>query len=695
MDLTRRLITTGPEDQVGETYKLPFINNQFGQFSWQFAISDTRFVYFDFRMIISIIYNENTNTTTAIKLDLVGNDEIERIYQNPKFPNKFVYITDNNYIKLITITDVITVTGSVYLIGSSVLSDVVFHNSGTCFTVPGNNNIYLFDIVGLELNLTTTYNITDTPQAPIYGKASIISSNTNEVVMGFHANVGADSCLQAYRYKFTTTSITYLDYDFAPYQISNNGGLSTSVQGTENLSIALGGLFNFRDMVSASSKSLTFDTFKAFQAITDTKDKTILNWTGGTDVQNMDAMHLPRNIQNIGPIQLCTYQQYNSAGYGDTTGSGTTNVMGIRVNLRNTWLLGRPLLNTTANNQTCTAIHSRNNKYFILMHGNNTDTYVRVYKINNIDPVNHTNFRGYKSPNTASTGSSGLAKRISTDQDLSTGSITIISQGNKLYFAQPFIFDTIRGVDKAMQLHSSNAQTTETDSLKSFNDTGFTIGSNPNVSGNHIPNCYVLTLLARAGFVTIKQYTGTGAVQNISHDHGSIPEMIITKCTSGISDWTIYFNHLGNTKKIIFNTVAANATSATTWNNTTPTDTVFTVGTDSQVNTNAATYISYQISSLDKASKVTSFVSTGASPQVVNFGFRPSWVLIKSNTSATPWVVIFEENGIVQSSDLGSGSFVNESPAPVLFTDTGISINGSNATYNSNGQTYSILAFAK
>jgi hypothetical protein len=68
--------------------------------------------------------------------------------------------------------------------------------------------------------------------------------------------------------------------------------------------------------------------------------------------------------------------------------------------------------------------------------------------------------------------------------------------------------------------------------------------------------------------------------------------MIIVKNRSSATDWEVYHKSLGATQDIRLNSTGAVFTSIL-WNNTEPTDNVFSVYTGQSVNNSGSTYIAY------------------------------------------------------------------------------------------------------
>ena len=154
------------------------------------------------------------------------------------------------------------------------------------------------------------------------------------------------------------------------------------------------------------------------------------------------------------------------------------------------------------------------------------------------------------------------------------------------------------------------------------------------------------------GYFDVVAYTGTGSPRTLAHSLGVVPEMIVCKSRSTTSGWQTYHKTTGNTKYLYWNQNYPAQTSSSVWNNTTPTDSVFTVGTGAEVNTNAATYIAYLFASVSGVSKVGSYTGNGSS-QTLNCGFAAGarFILIKRTDAAGDWFYWDTTRGIVAGND--------------------------------------------
>jgi hypothetical protein len=202
------------------------------------------------------------------------------------------------------------------------------------------------------------------------------------------------------------------------------------------------------------------------------------------------------------------------------------------------------------------------------------------------------------------------------------------------------------------------------------------------------------------GFFDVVCYTGTGANRTIAHNLGVVPEMMIVKMRSGVEDWGVYTAATGNTGSLRLNTTGTLIVQSVVWNNTSPTASVFSVGTNSMVNANGSTYVAYLFASCPGVSKVFNFTGNGSS-QTINCGFTGGarFVMIKRTDSTGDWYVWDSARGIVSGNDPRLS--LNTTAAEVTTDDsvdtdsTGFVVNQVAATnVNVNAATYIFLAIA-
>ena len=142
-------------------------------------------------------------------------------------------------------------------------------------------------------------------------------------------------------------------------------------------------------------------------------------------------------------------------------------------------------------------------------------------------------------------------------------------------------------------------------------------------------------------------YDGNGvAGREIWHSMSQTPEMIWVKkrrSGTGGANWLVYHKGLnGGTNPeqyyIMLNGASANVDDATIWNDTAPTKTHFTLGTNSNVNQNGDKYIAILFASVPGISSVGYFDGSDSSHTIVT-GFQPRWALFKVTTGFNQWVM--------------------------------------------------------
>ena len=153
------------------------------------------------------------------------------------------------------------------------------------------------------------------------------------------------------------------------------------------------------------------------------------------------------------------------------------------------------------------------------------------------------------------------------------------------------------------------------------------------------------------GFFDVVTYTGNGTGQDIPHNLGVAPEMMWIKRRNYDYRWTVYYPEATNRGTLELNTNAAKTLNSSTWNDTAPTATHFTVGTDFSVN-HTHPYIAYLFASVAGISKVGSYTGTGSDVDVdCGFSAGARFVLVKRTDSTGDWYLWDTARGIVAGNE--------------------------------------------
>jgi hypothetical protein len=209
-----------------------------------------------------------------------------------------------------------------------------------------------------------------------------------------------------------------------------------------------------------------------------------------------------------------------------------------------------------------------------------------------------------------------------------------------------------------------------------------------------------------AGF-SIVSYTGTGANATVGHGLGAAPNFIIVKIRNSAvtANWGVYHSSLGNTQLIRLDSAAAAVTSATAWNNTSPTSSVFSVGTVADTNySSSATYIAYCWTAIPGFSAFGSYTGNGSSDgPFVYLGFRPRWLMVKevSGTNAATAYWCISDSTRSPYNDVIIDSFANTNDGEVSgsrdfdYLSNGFKLRNSNRYANESSGVYIYAAFAE
>jgi hypothetical protein len=164
-------------------------------------------------------------------------------------------------------------------------------------------------------------------------------------------------------------------------------------------------------------------------------------------------------------------------------------------------------------------------------------------------------------------------------------------------------------------------------------------------------------------------YTGTGSARTVTHNLQAVPELMIVKQRSSAGeDWLTYSSATGNTKYLYINGTASAQVDSRMWNDTTPTSSVFTVGTYGGVNSSGVTLVAYLFATCAGVSKVGSYTGTGTTKQIdCGFTGGARFVLIKKTSGTGSWYVWDSSRGIVSGND--PYLLLNSTAAEVTNTD--------------------------
>jgi len=281
------------------------------------------------------------------------------------------------------------------------------------------------------------------------------------------------------------------------------------------------------------------------------------------------------------------------------------------------------------------------------------------------------------------------------------------------------LIDSVRGVDKVIRSNQDGAESTDDDCITSFDTDGYSLGddikTNESASFTYVGWSWLaggtassntdgsitstVSANTTSGF-SIVSYTGNGtAGATVGHGLSSVPEFILVKGRSVAStNWKAQHVSTG-TNVGVLNANNAFASDSTTFNNTLPTSSVFTIGTESSTNTNSGTYIAYCFHSVKGFSKFGSYTGNGSTDGTFIYtGFKPAFVITKCSSNAENWDMFDNKRNTFNVVDkiLKPSASNGESTFTTMdFVSNGFKHRNSDAEFNLSGRTYIYMAFAE
>jgi hypothetical protein len=266
------------------------------------------------------------------------------------------------------------------------------------------------------------------------------------------------------------------------------------------------------------------------------------------------------------------------------------------------------------------------------------------------------------------------------------------------------IVDTIRGSSNYLNTASTSGESTNAQVFSSLNSNGFGVGNDLTLNANAASHvAWQWKEGATPGF-DIVTYTGTGSAQNISHLLGVTPAMMIVKARSLAGEnWQVYHKNMAaspQTNQLLLNSTAA-VQSATVWNNTAPTSSVFSVSGGGPVGSNGQTYVAYLFAEVAGFSRFGSYTGNGSTDgPFVYLGFRPRFVMTKRTDSSTSgnWMITdsarntYNLAGEILIPNLSDGEYSQDG---IDMLSNGFKMRASTGNRNTNGGTFIYAAFAE
>lgn len=284
------------------------------------------------------------------------------------------------------------------------------------------------------------------------------------------------------------------------------------------------------------------------------------------------------------------------------------------------------------------------------------------------------------------------------------------------------IIDSSRGALKEIYTNGSFVEATQANSLRKFLKGGYQTGEAGNwnnggdrfVSWNWVANngtssansngsiASVVQANQTAGFSIVKYSGNSGSAGTIGHGLSAKPEWIMVKDRDASSyEWMVQHTSLGATHYGSISSTDPFYDNDTIWNDTEPTSSVFSIGTNGSVNTGTNDYVAYVWHSVDGFSKFGSYSGNGdADGKFVYTGFTPVWIMVKRSTaSGYNWQIWDTKrspiNPVTNQALFADGTFAEGGTSKLDILSNGFKWRGTEAWVNASSVTYVYMAFAE
>ena len=230
---------------------------------------------------------------------------------------------------------------------------------------------------------------------------------------------------------------------------------------------------------------------------------------------------------------------------------------------------------------------------------------------------------------------------------------------NRFSVVDHILFDSVRGVVGELRSNTTDAEGPV--DIISFDSDGFTLDATGNASGtnNHVAWCWkgaelpainsngsipsVVSANPAAGFSIVSYTNSTSGTVNqnytIGHGLASAPDLIITKVRNvdGFR-WTTYNSFNGSGQYMALNETRASTTYAIAFP-VAPSSNVFTLDEawPHRANDSAIAYCFHSVAGFSKFGSYDG--GTITSSNIVNLGFRPAFVMLKTTQTVNDWII--------------------------------------------------------
>ena len=282
------------------------------------------------------------------------------------------------------------------------------------------------------------------------------------------------------------------------------------------------------------------------------------------------------------------------------------------------------------------------------------------------------------------------------------------------------LVDSVRGAGKWLSTNSTNAENGPGQLITSLDADGFSLNLSPNNTVNENNGSYVawcwnaggttvtntsgtissqVRANPRAGFSIIK-FTGSSTNSTVGHGLGTTPAFAIVKASEAGQSWRCFHTSLGTNSFITLDTQVAAETNANYWAGTNATVLGLSSGGGGGNNRSGQFMIAYCWSAVPGFSAFGSYTGNGGGTNgpFVYTGFRPKFLLIKSSTNTTEWLIMDGARNPSNPCNLRLDANASNADQPIIYLDmlsNGFKLVNPNSWMNDSGYTFIYAAFAE
>jgi len=276
---------------------------------------------------------------------------------------------------------------------------------------------------------------------------------------------------------------------------------------------------------------------------------------------------------------------------------------------------------------------------------------------------------------------------------------------NRGRVANHVLSDTVRGIGKGLYPDLTSAEG-DTNYISAIGSDGYTIVATDSVEINRDDDTFVSwnwKKSATAG-LDIVGFTGNETNRTVSHSLSAVPHYMVVRTRNGAAGRNYSVYHHKNTAApatdhIFWDSTQATEDDATIWNDTAPTSSVFSIGTNLGVNENNKNIIAFLWTEKQGFSKFGSYTGNGnANGPFIFTGFKPAWIMVKRSSAAGSWLMYDNKRNTFNVADkeiLTESNIAEDSVGRFDILSNGFKNRTSNNANNASGQTYIYMAFAE